>query len=294
MNPVVVNPGRMADNIRTRQGTVIEVAFEFPFEQGVKQMRLLNVPCFTTACVLLLSSTSIVQAQGYGTIKGQVILPNPPSKSPINVTVDKEHCLSKGELYPTDLIVDPKSKGVQNVVVWLRPDDDNRKAVFPQDKIKPELLKAPPKTHVIDQPCCQFEPRVIAARAGDKLLIKNSAPVPHNINYSSDIESFNVTLPPGKSHEAQQTLQAQSSPIPFKCDIHPWMAGRVRVFDHPYFAVTDKEGKFEIKDVPAGKWRIVYWHENGYHKGRNGLLGFAVEVQSDSTTTLEPVTLELP
>lgn len=257
-------------------------------------MRHMYTSAVAAAMLLAGSGLSLVQAQGYGSIKGQVILPNPPQKTAINVTVDKEHCLSKGEQFPTDIVVDPKSKGVLNVVVWLRPDDNNRRAVFPQDKIKPELVKVAAKTHVIDQPCCQFEPRVIAARSGDKLLIKNSAPVAHNINYSSDIESFNVTLPPGKSHEAQQTLQAQSSPIPFKCDIHPWMAGRVRVFDHPYFAITDKDGKFEIKDAPAGKWRIVYWHENGYHKGRNGLLGFPVEVKADATTTLEPVSLELP
>lgn len=239
-------------------------------------------------------TANTVHAQGYGTIKGQVILPNPPAKTEINITTDKEHCLSKGKQLPTDILVDPDSKGVKNIIVWLRPDDKNRRAPFPKDKIKPELVKVAPKTHIIDQPCCQFEPRVIAAREGDKLEIKNSAPVPHNINYSSDAESFNVTVQPGKSYAAQQPLAAQSSPIPFKCDIHPWMAGRVRVFDHPYFAITDKDGKFEIKDAPEGNWRVVYWHENGYHKGRAGLLGFPVTVKKDGVTQLDTVTLELP
>jgi hypothetical protein len=45
------------------------------------------------------------------------------------------------------------------------------------------------------------------------------------------------------------------------CNIHGWMKGHVRIFDHPYYAVTDKEGKFEIKGVPAGTWHAVVWHE---------------------------------
>ena len=92
-----------------------------------------------------------------------------------------------------------------------------------------------------------------------------------------------------------EPLKAETPPIPFKCDIHPWMKGYVRVFDHPYFAVTDEDGKFEIKNAPAGKWRIVYWHENGFHKGREGAVGFPVrsrrradvEARSDRPGTAE-------
>ena len=68
------------------------------------------------------------------------------------------------------------------------------------------------------------------------------------------------------------------------------------VFDHPYFAVTDAEGKFEIKNAPAGKWRIMYRHENGYHKGKAGNKGFPVEIKDHGRGTLEllPVEFEFP
>lgn len=66
------------------------------------------------------------------------------------------------------------------------------------------------------------------------------------------------------------------------------------MFDHPYFAVTDADGAFEIKDAPPGKWRLVYWHENGYHKGRAGAFGFPVEAKPGAVTDLPPVSLELP
>ena len=49
--------------------------------------------------------------------------------------------------------------------------------------------------------------------------------------------------------------------VPFKCDVHGWMNAYVGVVDHPYFAVTDKGGKFELKDLPPGTYTIEAWHE---------------------------------
>ena len=68
-------------------------------------------------------------------------------------------------------------------------------------------------------------------------------------------------------------LVAEGPPIQYKCTIHGWMTGYVRIFDHPYYAVTDADGKFEIKNAPAGKYRIVYWHENGFKGGAQGRFG---------------------
>ncbi len=230
------------------------------------------------------------------TIRGRVIWPEKlplPTPKVIEAIADKSHCESQGVVSFQDLVVSPKTRGVKNVVVWLRPDSADRRAVFPKDRINPELAAAGPVNHVIDQPCCQFVPRVVAARVGDTLEFRNGAPVNHNINYSSDAEPFNVNLPPGGSKKTEP-LAAQSSPIVFKCDIHPWMQGRVRVFDHPYFAVTDENGNFEIKGAPPGRWRIVYWHEDGFHKGREGAAGFPIEAARGSDLELKPVELELP
>jgi hypothetical protein len=254
----------------------------------MRQFRLLTV---AAAAVALTASTAAAQ---YGGLKGQVILSKAPEGRKVDVTADKEHCLSKGELKYEDIIVDGKTKGVKNVVVWLRPDSNDRKETFPKDKIHPNLAKAAPKNHVIDQPCCQFVPRILAAREGDTLEVKNSSPVPHNVNYNSDAESFNVTIPSMGTLKTKKPLEVQATPILFKCDIHSWMQGRVRVFDHPYFAVTRDDGTFEIKDAPAGKWRLVIWHEGGFHKGRDGVTGMPVEVTDGKTTELKPVDLELP
>ncbi len=262
-------------------------------------MRLLSLAALLAGAFALAAGLTVTQAQPPGgewvTVKGQVLLKNPPQKKAVAVTTDKAHCESKGVLSYEDVIVDPKSHGLKNVVVWLRPDSTDRKAQFPKDKINPQLAKAAPKNHLIDQPTCQFVPRVVAARVGDTLEFRNGAPVNHNINYSSDAEPFNVNLPPGGSKKTKP-LEYQSSPIVFKCDIHPWMQGRVRVFDHPYFAVTDADGKFELQGVPAGKWRIVYWHENGFHKGREGAIGFQEDIKGGANNTMElkPIDFEFP
>ncbi len=241
---------------------------------------------------------SFAQAdEKYVTIKGTVKWneDKAPAAVPINVVQDKAECCKAGPLESNKVEVNPKNLGVKNVMVWLRPDDDDRKKTFPLDQINPALAKPKSVEHVIDQPKCQFEPRVLAARAGDTLVIKNSAPIAHNVNYTSDIESFNVLLPAGAQKKCAMPLAAQRTPIGLACNIHPWMEGKVRVFDHPYFAITDKDGNFEIKDAPVGKWRLVYQHEGGYHKGKEGITGFPVDLKGDKKTMeLDAVKLELP
>jgi plastocyanin len=261
-------------------------------------MRLLRLTAFTAATFAVAGALASTKAQApngdWVTIKGQVKMPDAPKAKEIAVNVDKQHCLMNGPLVYEDIVVNPKSQGVKGVVVWLRPDNPNRNAPFPQEKIHPDLAKGKvkAKNHVVDQPCCQFVPRVVAAREGDTIEFKNSAPVNHNVNYNSDKEPFNNNMAPNQSKKTQP-LEAQTSPITFKCDIHPWMQGRARVFDHPYFAETDADGKFEIKNAPKGKWRLVYWHENGYHKGREGANGFPVDA-TKGDVQLDPINLELP
>ena len=253
-------------------------------------------------CLLLLSALlgvgSFARAdEKYVTIKGTIKWneATAPAAAIIDVKVDAATCCKAGPLESTKVEVDPKTLGVKNVMVWIRPATAGRTDSFPIAQIHPDLAKAKSKEHVIDQPKCQFEPRITLARLGDTLLIKNSAAIPHNVNYASDIESFNSTLPAGAQKKLDKPLEVQRSVINVACNIHGWMEAKVRVFDHPYYALTDKDGKFEIKDIPAGKWSIVYQHEGGYHKGKAGIVGFPVNLKGDKKTMeLDAVKLELP
>jgi plastocyanin len=243
-------------------------------------------------CLVFTIVTDTSHAQ-WSTVKGQVVFPagkELPAAKPIVVNTDKEHCLAKGPLKSEELIIDPKTRGVKNVWVFLRPALVD---TFAANQIHPDLAKAKPVEHVIDQPCCQFIPRILAARDGDTLLVKNSSPVPHNINFQGENLAFNQTIAAGGTYKAEKPLSYQRNPIGFACNVHPWMGGKMMVFDHPYFAVTDEKGNFEIKNAPQGGFRIFYRHELGYHMGRNGAKGFPITI-AGPTTEQKPLELVLP
>ena len=249
-------------------------------------MRLL--PTLSLGAALLVGFGQVSAADTkYVTVKGQVTYTKAPDAAVVKVETDKAVCCKDGDLKSNKYIVNTKGKGLKYAVVWLRPDSDDRSAAFPQDKIEPSLLKAKPTTITIDQPKCQFEPRVVAAREGDTLVVKNSSSISHNFNVNGSGQTYNISVPAGKEYKSEVPLKADRLQTSFGCTQHPWMEGRMRVFDHPYFAVTDENGNFEIKGAPEGKFRIVYWHEAGFHKGKDGVNGFEIDIKDGGKGTME-------
>ena len=254
-------------------------------------MRLLScVSCCALFAAIARSDEPKPAAGAWVTVKGRVVFPEGkpiPDRPALNVTQDRAHCLKAGPILDEAVLVNPKNRGIQNVVVWLRPLDPEVKS-FGKDQIHPDDAKRKPAEVVIDQPCCMFVNRVTAARVGDKLVVKNSAPVAHNFFWvSENCGNTNVTIDPGKKYELPQPLASEPAPIQYKCTIHPWMTGHVRVFDHPYFAVTDADGNFEIQNAPAGKFRIVFWHETGLRGGKEGRFGEPIQI-AGPTLELKP------
>src|SRR5262249_37342244 len=149
--------------------------------------------------------------------------------------------------------------------------------------IHPNLAKHEPKTHEVDQPCCMFIPRIFAIRDGDFVNFKNSSPISHNTKLDADdpSPSYNQTIAAKGNFKHAKPFVAQPSPVTFPCPVPPGRGGQFMFFDPPYYRVREEEGKFEIKDCPAGKYRIVYRHENGYHKGREGSKGWPIEIKPD-------------
>jgi hypothetical protein len=242
---------------------------------------------------------------GRGTLKGRVTLDGPPPSNLAEQTKklqeamkakDNAHCLTS---VPPDHAADKeqqawrigKDKGVQNVFVWLKP---------PAGKFfKVDTEKKTWKDEVdLDQPYCAFEPHAFVlfpgyidpanpkktVTTGQKFVIKNSAKMNHNTHWTGGPENpgDNKIIPPG------QTLSVELSPSPkevdFKCDIHTWMRAYARVFDHPYAAVSDKDGNYEIKHVPTGaEVHIVTWHEAA-NFGEAGPNGKAVTLKEGDNT----------
>lgn len=228
------------------------------------------------------------QGDKWAAVRGTIVYPAAkpaPERKKLDVSQDKEHCLSKGDILDESLIVNPKNKGIKNVVVWLRPDNTDAKAQIGKDQTHPDDANRKPAEVVIDQPCCMFVKRITTARVGDTLVVKNPAPVAHNFRWvSSNNGELNNTVAKESQFKMEQPLVAENTPVQFDCTIHPWMKGYVRIFDHPYYAVTDDDGKFEIKNAPVGKFRMVIWQEKvGFLGGREGRLGREVEVKGPAT-----------
>jgi hypothetical protein len=229
----------------------------------------------------LVGVAGVANAAEWSDVKGQVVFAgaNVPKQAPLNVTKDQQACLAKGPILNEELVVNPKNKGVANVFVWITTADGGK------PPINPAMAKPAKPAEDLDQPTCAFEPHAVALREGQKLIAKNTAPVAHNVNWQGSPAKNpggNKIIPPGKQ-EVISNLKADKRPVAVSCNIHPWMKAWVRVFDHPYYAVTDKDGNFDIKGAPAGKYKIWYWSDTGYKDGAKGANGFDIEIKAGGT-----------
>lgn len=132
---------------------------------------------------------------------------------------------------------------------------------------------------------CSFDPPVLAATVGGVLVVDNRDDVLHNTHLNLQRGTRTRTIGnwalsrKGARIEADRPLRRPGI-IDVKCDAHGWMHAKIMVFDHPYFAVTDELGVFEITEVPVGTHTIKVWHEVF------GELHQSVTVEADATTSV--------
>lgn len=110
-----------------------------------------------------------------------------------------------------------------------------------------------------DQKQCIFLSHVLPMRSTQKLVVLNSDPIGHNTKI--DAFNSNAIISPN-SNDDKAGVKALKEPAPVSCSIHPWMAAYIMATPHPYIAVTDDQGNFELKNVPAGvDLEFKLWHE---------------------------------
>ncbi|QVL33048.1 hypothetical protein KIH39_03780 [Telmatocola sphagniphila] len=238
-------------------------------------------------------------AQGeWTTITGQILFPK-NEKIPVmaNITPNKDvqACLKDGPFSDETWVINPKNRGIRNAVVYLVPEGFKRGDKFPADSINPKVAKPAKPNAEIDQPCCSFIPHVLAMQEGQSLIIKNSASIPHNAKLAGGNIDINPLIPSGGQHDVG-LIKADLFPLSLSCSIHGWMNAKIFVFDHPYFAVTDADGKFEIKDAPVGKFNLAIWHESqGWSWAgtpAKGRLGVKIDL-TPGKTALDPIEFKL-
>jgi plastocyanin len=122
---------------------------------------------------------------------------------------------------------------------------------------------------VIDQVKCEYTPYITAVQTGQKIRVKNSDPVLHNVHTTPAVagnEEKNMAQMPGAA-DLEFAFPKAEDFLRFKCDVHPWMFSYVTVVDHPYYAVTGADGTFKIANVPAGKYTLVALHRKAAPAG---------------------------
>jgi len=159
-------------------------------------------------------------------------------------------------------------KGLANVAVYI-------KAGLPAGK-----TYTPPATKpLIDQVGCVYEPLVTAAMVGQTIDIKNSDAFMHNVNCQAKVnKGFNFAQAT-KDQVNPKAFDKAELGVKLICNVHPWMSGYVHVFDHPFFAVTDKDGNFTISgDLPDGKYTVEANHL------KSGTVTGEIEVKGGAAT----------
>lgn len=122
-------------------------------------------------------------------------------------------------------------------------------------------FEMPNSEAVLQQRNCMFEPHVLGLRVNQPLHIINADPTIHNIH---PIPKFNLEWNQSYAPGAPPVVKTFPRPemlVPFKDNHHPWERAYVGVMDHPFFAISDKFGKFEIRGLPAGTYKLIVWHE---------------------------------
>src|SRR6266852_5204707 len=223
----------------------------------------------------------------WGTIKGQIVYDGDPvpERKALNVNKDQEHCLGKGPILSEDWVINKQNKGVRWTFVWLAPEPGGAASL----PIHPTLKEIQNKEVEIDQPRCAFVPHCLAMREGQVLVAKNSSPIAHNVRWvGNPIKNpGGSNIIPANGSFKIEGLKADKLPLIIECNIHPWMKGRVGVFDHPYFAITDDNGNFEIKLAPSGAYRLKVYHESvGWRGGAEGRNGEKITIKAGGVTDL--------
>jgi hypothetical protein len=197
----------------------------------------------------------------------------PPVPEKLELNKDQEFC---GQHNPVSerLLVDPKTRGLKNVIVWLDTKASGRTPERPEaaQKSKANAQGAtgakepmPPR---MDNVNCRFDPHVVVMQAGQELHLGNKDPVAHAMLFYAFVNTpVSRTLAANAPKDDVITTFEKPEPLPVKvaCPIHSWMLGWLVVQDHPFVGVSDSQGRLKIDGLPPGKWSFRVWQEaSGY------------------------------
>jgi len=161
-----------------------------------------------------------------------------------------------------DMSQDPGCKGANEAEnVLVTGGDLANVFVYVKDGLGSRTFDAPKDPIVLDQQGCRYHPHVLGVMTGQTVQIKNDDPTTHNIHPTpKDNREWNESQPPS-SPAIEKNFAREEIMLPVKCNQHPWMKMYVNVVKSPFFAVTGKDGKYEIKGLPPGDYTLAFVQE---------------------------------
>jgi hypothetical protein len=202
------------------------------------------------------------QADEWGSFRGQIVVDGEIPERQLLIAKDadikdKEICAAEDH-YAEDLLIDKESRGLANVFVYL--------AKKPKS-VHPDLVESATESLTVTYKGCQLVPHCLICRTDQRLEIGSDDGLAHNPhNYPVKNPASGVSLASNSTFRIKLNLRiAESNPFAAGCDYHSWIRGYWLIVDHPYAALTDKDGKFQIDQLPVGEHIFKIWHERpGY------------------------------
>ena len=208
------------------------------------------------ALAILLSSISalgqayqVVSVTNGGTIAGTVKWSGAvPHSATLAITKDPQICDPEAH----------KSRDLERLIVGAQGGVANT-VVFLKDISRGKAMDLPAQRQFLDQKQCRYEPHILLVPANAKLQMKSSDAVLHTVHMDG-AATYNLPFP--FPNQVISRDMPTTGLVNLKCNGgHTWMNAEMMVVSHPYYAVTDETGKFELTNVPPGDYEIVAWHE---------------------------------
>lgn len=189
--------------------------------------------------------------QAGGTLKGTVKFDGKP-KLDKKLKVDADpfcHKAHKDAPLRKERYVFGKNNTLQNVFVYVSKG------------LEGQEFSAPTTPAILDQSGCAYMPHVSGVVVDQPLEIRNGDDTLHNVKLNSKNNGKENKAMPAGSKPLTKTFKKPEIAAEYQCDVHSWMGAYIHVMEHPFFAVTQDDGTFEIRGLPPGEYEVSVWHE---------------------------------
>ena len=232
---------------------------------------------FTAALCAAQPGYQVVSVVDGGTIKVKVKWQGPlPHLVPSEINKEPQICDPQGQKRrDLERLLVAQDGGIANTVIFLR------------DITRGKAMDFAPARQFLNQKNCRYEPHILLVPVGGNLQVKSSDPTLHTVHMSG---ASDYNLPFTMKDQVINRSMTRAGVVDLRCNAgHVWMNSEMIVASHPYYAVTDENGNFEISQVPPGSYEIVAWHEGWRVVGESPMYDVMTQLRVKRPVFSDPV-----